>query len=268
MSETLSVTLDTSKDNVQPTLAEEAAKYTEAQPEGDRPQWLPDKFNSPEDLAKAYQELQSKFSSRNQQDPDEEEEYEDDTDEEPYTEDFEPDDAELEARDMVEDAGLDFDELSNKFWENGDLDDEDYQYLEDGGIPRSLVEQFIEGQKAIVDSTRQSVLSSVGGEASYNELTGWAKDNLADDDIDAYNEAVNSGNMKMTMMAVRGLEARYRADNGSEPKRQIAGETARAGSESYRSLTELQKDMSDARYKTDPAFRRDVERKLSRSDIM
>ena len=264
MSETLSVTLDTSKEVVQPTLEEEAAKYDDLTPSEDRPEWLPEKFKSPEDLAKAYQELQSKFSSRNQQEPDGEEEYEED-----YTEDgVDPEGAEDDARDMVEEAGLDFDELSSKFWENGNLDDEDFDALEQGGIPRHLVEQFIEGQKAIVDSTRQSVLTSVGGEASYNELTSWAKDNLADDDIDAYNEAVNSGNMKMTMMAVRGLEARYRADNGSEPKRQIAGETARAGSESYRSLTELQKDMSDARYKTDPAFRRDVERKLSRSDIM
>lgn len=264
MSETLSVTLDESKDSAQPTLEQEAAKYDHLTPSEDRPEWLPEKFKSPEDLARAYQELQSKFSSRSKQEEDIEEEYE----EGDIEEDVSAEDAESDARDMVKEAGLDFDELSSKFWQNGNLDDKDFEALEQGGIPRHLVEQFIAGQQAILNTTRQSVLNSVGGEASYNELTSWAKDNLAEDDIDAYNEAVNSGDMKMTMMAVRGLEARYRADNGSEPKRQIAGETARAGSESYKSLAELQKDMSDARYKNDPAFRRTVEQKLSRSDIM
>lgn len=264
MSETLSVTLDTSKEVSQPTLEEEAAKYTEASTE-ERPEWLPEKFNSPEDLAKAYQELQARFSSRTQQE-DEDEAYSDDEYEEGYDEEY--DTAEDEARDVVENAGLDFDELSNKFWETGALDDEDYEALESTGIPRHLVDQFIEGQQALIEGTRQTVLNSVGGEAAYSELTEWAKDNLPDDEIDAYNAAVNSGDIKMTMLAVKGLEARFRAENGSEPKRQIAGETARAGSEAYRSLSELQKDMSDPRYKNDPAFRRDVERKLSRSDIM
>jgi hypothetical protein len=266
MSETLSVTLDTSKENVQPTLEEEAAKYTEAPVEGDRPEWLPEKFKSPEDLAKAYQELQSKFSSRTKQEPDDDEEY----DGEEYADEAEGEELEAEdqARDAVEEAGLNFDELSSKYWDRGGLDDSDYDTLEANGIPRSIVDQFIQGQQAIIESTRQSVLSSVGGEASYNELTSWAKDNLAEDEIDAYNIAVNGGDMRMTMLAVKGLEARYRADNGAEPKRQITGETSRAGSEAYRSLTELQKDMSDPKYKTDPAFRRDVERKLSISDIM
>ena len=263
MGETLSVTMDTSKEVTQPTLEEEAAKYTEASTE-ERPEWLPEKFKSPEDLAKAYQELQSRFSSRNQQ-----EEEEEAGEEEYYEEDGEEyETAEDQARDVVEDAGLDFDELSNKFWDTGALDDEDYEALESSGIPRHLVDQFIQGQQAIVEGTKQTVLNSVGGEAAYSELTGWAKDNLPEDEIDAYNSAVNSGDMKLTMLAVKGLEARFRAENGSEPKRQIAGETARAGSETYRSLTELQKDMSDPRYKNDPAFRRDVERKLSRSDIM
>lgn len=264
MGETLSVTMDTSKDAAQPTLEQEAAKYPDA-PSADRPEWLPEKFKSPEDLAKAYQELQSKFSSRTQEQGGEEEPYEED-----YVEDDgeEQESVEDEARDVVENAGLDFDELSNKFWESGALDDSDYDALESSGIPRHLVDQFIEGQKALIDSTRMQVLNSVGGEKAYQGLTEWAKDNLSDSEIDAFNRAVNSNDMEMTMFAVRGLEARYRADNGMEPARQIKGETARSGSEVYNSLAEMQKDMSDPRYKEDPAFRNAVVAKLGRSNIM
>ena len=42
--------------------AQMQAEAAEQQPEGDRPQWLDEKFESPEDLAKAYQELQAKQS--------------------------------------------------------------------------------------------------------------------------------------------------------------------------------------------------------------
>lgn len=42
--------------------AEATAEVTQAQT--DRPDWLPEKFNSPEDLGKAYNELSSKLGAR------------------------------------------------------------------------------------------------------------------------------------------------------------------------------------------------------------
>ena len=263
MGDTLSVTLDTSKDVVQPSLEEEAAKYDTPAPAEERPQWLPEKFKSPEDLAKAYNELQSKLGSKSQATEEPAPNVE-----EPEEQEAQSDDVEDQAREAVENAGLDFDNLSRKYWDNGSLEDGDFDALEKSGIPRHLVEQFIAGQEAMMDATRQTVFSSVGGEEAYNDLTKWAGDNLADDEVDAFNRAVNSGDKNMTMLAVKGLHARYRSEVGSEPARQIKGETSKSGAETYRSLAELQKDMVDPRYRNDPAFRRDVEQKLSRSDIM
>lgn len=269
MGETLSVVLDQSKDTVQPSLEEEAAKYDTPTQEAERPEWLPEKFKSPEELAKAYQALQSRFSAGerdlNPEDyelPDQDD-VQDDADYEETDQDVED-----QAREVAESAGLDFDDLSQKFYEQGYLDEEDYAALEGANIPRHLVDQYIAGQQAILESTRLSVINSIGGEAAYNDLTSWAADNFSEAEIDAYNRAVNSGDMNLTMLAVKGLSARYAAENGSEPVRQINGSTAKAGGDTYRSLAELQKDMSDPRYSKDPAFRRDVENKLSRSDIM
>lgn len=261
MGDTLTVTMDSSQTTVQPTLEEEAAKYDTPAVEAERPEWLPEKFKSPEDLAKAYNELQSKFSSRTQ----EPEAPASDVKEEAVTPDQNVED---QAREAVEGAGLNFEELSQKYWEKGQLEEADFASLEKSGISRSLVDQYIRGQEAILESTRQSVISTVGGDEAYDAMTEWAKESMSDSEIDAYNRAVNSGDIEMTMMAVKGLNARYRSEVGSEPTRQVVGETAKAGSDTYRSLAELQKDMADPRYAKDSAFRRDVENKLGRSDIM
>jgi len=275
MGETLSVSIDTSKDVAQPTLEEEAAKYDNFDSSADdRPEWLPEKFKSPEDMAKAYSELERKLGSRNTT----QEENVEQSDEEPEgqnvddasegdNDDEETETVEQTARQVTEKAGLNFDELSTSYWENGELSDSQYKKLEEAGIPKSLVDQFITGQEALISSTRQSVFNSVGGEDNYNAMTEWASDNFSEDEISAYNAAVNGGNTASAMMAVKGLKARFDAEVGFEPSREVRGQTAKAGASVYRSVAELEKDMSDPRYKEDPAFRRDVERKLGRSDI-
>lgn len=267
MGDTLTVSLDTSKDVAQPTLEELAAKMDEANPPPaeDRPEWLPEKFKSAEDMAKAYSELEKKLGSRP-------------TDPEPPLEATEkPADGQEdksatevreEAKEAVEKAGLDFNDLSSKYWENGQLDQSDYEALEKSGIPKTLVDQFIAGQEAILNATRQTVFTEVGGEQAYNTITEWAADNFSKDEISAYNRAVDSGDMNTAMMAVRGLKARYEAEVGREPSRTVKGGNAQASANAYRSLAEMQKDMSDPRYRTDAAFRKDVERKLANSDIM
>jgi len=266
LGDNLSVSLDTSKDVPQTSLEEEAAKYDEPQTEEtneasdageeERPEWLPEKFKSVEDLAKAYSELEKKMGSQNKEEPT--------PTEEAKTEETvqEADDA---AEKAVEDAGLDLQVLSQKFWDKGELDAEDYTALETKGIPKALVDEYIALKTSQFENT---VMSTVGGRDAYTEMISWASDNLSQSEIDAYNRAVNSGDINMANMATKGLQARFKAEAGFEPSRSVKGENVSATADVYRSLAELQKDMSDPRYQKDPAFRRDVERKLERSDIM
>lgn len=44
------------------TQSEQAPQEDTSVPSSDRPTWLPEKFQNPEDLAKAYGELEKKFS--------------------------------------------------------------------------------------------------------------------------------------------------------------------------------------------------------------
>ena len=268
MAEHFEVAIDTSNDNPQPTLEELAAKMDEQAPSNpeenpaentDRPEWLPEKFKSSEDMAKAYAELEKKLGQKAPE-PDAAEAPEKTAEEGEAT-------AEEQAAEAAEKAGLNLDDLSAKYWENGQLDESDFEALEKAGYPKHLVDQFIQGQEAQAALIEMEVFNSVGGKADYEAMIGWAGEELSEGEIKAFNKAVNSGDRDEMNAAVKGLKARYDASVGFEPTRQIRSDGKSATETVYRSVAELQKDMGDPRYRTDPAFRKDVETKLGRSNI-
>ena len=130
-------------------------------PQAERPEWLPDKFKSPEDLVKSYQALEQKLGGQSQQEP---------SDPELPDEDEAVDQGLQEAEQAVENAGLDFEVLANEYAENGELSQEAYQALQESGIPKNLVNQFIEGQEAKTQLIQREAYSLVGGEQQYNEM--------------------------------------------------------------------------------------------------
>ena len=106
----------------------------------------------------------------------------------------------------------------------------------------------------------------MGGEENYNQMIEWAGDNLPPSEIDAFNKAVDSGDINMINFAVNGLTARYRSEVGTEP-RLLQGETNGTSGGSFQSAAELTAAMRDPRYQSDPAYRRMVSDKLSRSNV-
>jgi len=265
MSETESVEIKSFDEEYNPSLEDEASKF-EDPVDPDRPAWLPEKFASVEDMAKAYSELEKK-QSRGQN-------IADDIPTEDTPEDAEEADTEVSqeeteqaAREATEAAGLDFDDLSREYWEAGELSEDAYAKLEQSGIPKNVVDAFIKGQEALLDRTRNEVFETVGGGENYQSMIEWAADTLPPEEIEAYNRAVNSADLNTAKMAVTGLKARFDASEGFEPRRSVKGAAAQAAPQSYRSLAEMRAEMSDPRYSSDPAFRREVEKKLANSDI-
>lgn len=274
-----SVVIDTSKENAGPSLEETAKEMgidvnaiddTAIEQQADvRPGWLPEKFKTAEDMANAYAELERKLGSRGKQDQveDNSEYVEEDVDTSDDTTQEETSSTEDTARQVVENAGLDFDAMSERFWSNGQqVSEDDYKALEAAGIPRNFVDQFAEGQKAILSQERSEAFAIVGGEENYKDMIQWASKNLTDSEIKAYDNAVNGFDRGAKEMAIRGLAARYQAKIGFEPSRELGG-TTRASAEVYESVAQLSEDMGNPKYKSDPAFRRRVEQKLARSDI-
>jgi hypothetical protein len=217
----------------------------------DRPEWLPEKFNSVEDMAQAYESLEQKLGSQ---------------DEEEYEEELEDDELESIV-DGLEEEGIDFDSLSQEFAELGGLTEDSYDSLVEAGIPRSMVDQFIDGQMAVATQMQQEAFEQVGGQEAYEDMVSWASDNMQEASIDAFNNAVNSGNIETANLAIQGLHAQYRSVNGSEPSL-VMGETKSVTGGVFDSAAQLTQAMRDPRYSSDSAYRQQVASKLSRSNIL
>jgi len=90
---------------------------------------LAGKYKNVEELEKAYTELQSKLGKADA----------------PSEEDTAPVDTN-EAENAVEAAGLDFASLESEYDTQGELSEDSFKKLEQAGIPRSAVDQYIAGQ--------------------------------------------------------------------------------------------------------------------------
>jgi hypothetical protein len=228
-----------SEDQEEPTEAVEAAEPAAEEKADERPDWLPEKFSDAEELAKAYSNLEKKLGKKKEEAP-------------------------PAPKDPVE--ALNFESYSTEFSESGELSEDSYTQLADAGIPKDVVDAYIEGRTAVTSNVQQSVYSEVGGEAQYQEMMVWASDNLTPSEVQMYDSSVNSNDMDQTMYAVKGLHARYAAEHGVEPTL-VQAENSPMTTGIYQSAAEVKKDMSDPRYSSDPAFRRKVEQRLARSDV-
>jgi hypothetical protein len=222
----------------------------------DKPEWLPEKFKSAEDMAKAYNELEKKFT-QDRMSPKEEVAVDN-------AEESQPE----EVQETLEELGLDFDAMSQRYAENSDqITEEDYASLEAKGIPKEMADQFVAGQEATAQLLEYKVHSSVGGTEQFNKLQEWASTSLSPKEIEIYNNATESGDTDTLISAVKGLQARFENEYGSSGQ-PLSGKTATSAPDRYNSVFELRQAMSDPRYKQDTAYRTQVEQKLSRSSIL
>lgn len=219
-----------------------------------RPEWLPEKFKSPEELAKAYAELEAKQGAPK---PDPKDQPKETTEDDPAK----------AAKEAVESQGLSFDEFSQEYAVKGELSEASYEKLNKAGIPKAVVDQFIEGQKAVAARLESEAKAVVGGEEQFQALAEWAQEGLTPAELAAYNRAVSSGDMDQVKLAVAGIYQKYQEANPSEPKL-VQGTGGKVTGDVYESIEQMRKDMATPDYKNDPAFRRKVQEKLGRSNIL
>lgn len=231
------------------TTSEKPEEVTE-QPS--RPDWLPEKFSSPEDMAKAYGELENKLGK-----PAESTE----------SSDTAQDNLNIDkAEEAVESAGLSMENLQQEYDTNGQLDEKSYEALAKAGITKDYVDAFINGQQALANQRAGEIKGLVGGHDNYTEMMQWAKQNLNAQEIDAYNVTVNGRDIEQTKLAVMGLQARYSAAEGVEPNL-VRGRSAGEAKGGFRSWAEVTTAMKDPRYQSDEAYRTDIQNKISNSQL-
>lgn len=222
-------------------------------PEAPTPEKILGKFDSIDDLTKAYEELERKLGAPK------------DPEETPKAEEPAPEQA---AEQAVESAGLDMGALEAKYAEKGSLEDSDYEALEKAGITRQTVDNYIAGQEAQGLLLRNEVFNSVGGEEQFNAIAEWASSNLTADELQRYNAAIDSNDMNAVKSAVEVVSMKYTAAMGKEPSLLNGDNGNSSSADVFMSTAQLTAAMSDPRYETDPAYRDAVAAKLGRSGIL
>ena len=222
-------------------------------------QLLAGKYKDAQELEKAYMELQTKLGEK---------------------EKGETEVAEKEPEDkptLSEGATL-ITSASDEYYANGNkLSPETLQKFSSMSS-QDLINAYMEVQQSpeyqqqqqapaeISEAQVNQIKNAAGGEQAYANIINWAKSNVPAEQINAFDEVVNSGSVQAIILAVAGLKALFDNANGVEG-RMVTGKPPTNSGDIFRSQQELVAAMNDPRYDRDPAYRQDVIEKLDRSNL-
>jgi hypothetical protein len=234
---------------IDPKSEEATESIPEEQTQEDRPDWLPEKFSNPEEMAKSYSELEKKLGAgANEEEETQEVEEEQSNDNQTESTD---------TNEVIVDA-------SREFFENGgQISDETYENLAKIGISRELVDSYAAGQQLLMQNEEGTIKSIAEG--NWDEMSEWAVDNLSDEEIDTFENTIQSGTIEEAKFAAKGLYAQYKAANGSTPKL-TQGSVTGSSTMPFKSMQELARAQSDPRYLSgDKAYHEEVDRRIAAS---
>lgn len=241
--------IDPESEEAVDAVSEEQTQETQE----DRPEWLPEKFKSPEDMANAYSELEKKMGAGAKEQEQEEEG-------ETTNEEEQPDDSTKEdtnTNDVIVEA-------SKEFFENdGVISEETYKNLAEVGLPKELVDSYAAGQQALQQSEEGSIKSVTEG--NWDQMAEWASNNLSPEEVNTFDEIVQNGTVEQAKLAAKGLYAQFKAENGVSPKL-VQGAVSGSSTMPFKSNQELARAMSDPRYKSgDKSYHEEIDRRIAAS---
>ena len=265
MSETLTYQPETTTETITDNLTEEeqdSLKVGEEIEQGQE-ELLAGKYKNAQELEKAYVELQKKLGDNKEESED--------------TEKVSAEDDKSEEESELSDNATLINSASDEYFKNGNKLSDETMAKFASLSSQDLIKAYMEVQSKaepsqqvqvaeLTESDINQIKNSAGGDASYSNIINWAKSNLDQKQITAFDEVINTGSVQAIQLAVSGLKSEYDNANGIEGK-MVTGKTAPQNKDVYRSQAELVRAMSDKRYDTDPAYRRDVIEKLERSDV-
>jgi hypothetical protein len=115
--------------------------------------------------------------------------------------------------------------------------------------------------EAIATITR-GVFEQAGGEAKYEQLVRWASNSLDAERVNAYNQALEQGDMPAIINQLKGMQFDYMQQNGYEP-RLTAGRAPAQDVKAFSSRYQVEQAINDPRYQADAGYRQDVERRIA-----
>ena len=216
---------------------------------------LAGKYKNAQELEQGYIELQKKLGESEAEEPvaeAEEEEYEEYEGEEDGSILDELWEYEINNEEFHEDAVAELQQMDPVDLAN--LHIEYRKQVEGEGI----------GAKDFTEAEMTELKGVVGGDENYQNMLQWAGANLNQQEIDMFDAVMQRGDALGAFFAIRSLAYRYNDAAGYEGK-MLTGNAPKTSGSQYRSQQEVIQAMSDPRYDSDPAYRKDVMDKLTRS---
>ena len=238
---------------------------------------LAGKYKNPEELEAAYIELQKKLGETpaTETTAEPEPEYELYTDNGSVNYDTANELYGEQLGNTFKNNNIDPFAMSKYFEENGGtLSEEMYEELGKAGLGKDLVDSYLDGVRnrtgvqptasPLTEANINEIKNIANGNDGYESLMEWAGKNLNKEDIQNYDDVLATGNLSAIKFAVKALMGQYEDANGRDSKIITGKESPQ---DSYRSMAEVVRDMNKPEYQNDEAFRDDVLRKLSASNL-
>ena len=190
----------------------------------------------------------------------------------------EPDSQEVESQNAPRQTPpVDSDNLLDQLWNEGtsnQLTKETFDKLKDMdpvAVAKLAMQQRQSSQnqgqsREFTDQDVQQIHGLVGGQDNYNNMMGWANQNVPDQEIQMYDAVMELGNPLAAYFAVQALALKY-SDAAGRDGQMVTGKAPKQTTDSFKSQAEMVKAMEDPRYNDDPAYREAVLEKLERSNI-
>ena len=220
---------------------------------------LAGKYKDPQELEKAYLELQTKLGSNEQETSEELE--------------IEPEGKKEEKEEKEDEVTSD---LLDRLWDEAqgkNYKDETLKELSEMSS-RDLAQMHLkyradnqQTQPQVISEQQVNQLKDIaGGDKGYTNMMGWAKDSLAKQEIDMYDAVMERGEPLACYFAVQALKYRFDDASGVDGE-MLTGKASSSQGSSYQSQAQLVEAMEDPRYENDTAYRQDVMKKLERSNL-
>lgn len=180
--------------------------------------------------------------------------------------------AAADAQAAVEEAGLDWDTLSTKISNAGDLEDSDYAALVAAGIPEDISRNYVRMVQQDAENTVADVMSKFGGEEGFTQVYNGLLENTTleiRNQIDGLLRDPVSREAGIAMAwQYSGLQNPGQSGAPAAPPPPVNPAASRANpgqtpssTQGFASMEEQALAMNDPRYRTDPSYRAEVERR-------
>lgn len=161
-------------------------------------------------------------------------------------------------------------DLTREYGEKGSLGAESYEKLGRLGFSKGVVDTYLYGLEQQSKAAQGEIFEAAGGRENFEALKAWSVAHVSEEEREAFNEAVRSGDKGRLLLMLKGLRAAFEGHQGRlrEPALPRVKMQERESVKAFASVGQMTAAMRDPRYQRDGAYRAEVMKALEKSRVI